>query len=651
LALVLLLIGAFLVDRPQPRADLVFVNRGELHTLDPQRMSWLQDFRIAYNLYEGLVRWDNDNFLIEPALAHTWEISEDQTVYTFHFRPDAYWSNGDLDDPDNQPDPVTAYDFVYSWKRALLPDTAADYSDLFYRIKNGEQFFNYRSTQLAAFAERDSKDRTLEAAQLLRDEADRVFAETVGIRAIDDHTLVVTLERPTPYILDLFAFPVFYPVHPETVESYVSLDAATGYIRQAHGWTKPDTHVGNGPYVLNVWRYNRDLRLERNPCYWNRSQIASGSVASIAVADPNTSILAFETGAIDWLSDVSGVNYRADMLQEALRYRKRTANAFAELRTQFVQELHNTYGEEFDTQVGDRINDPNLGYDWIMSRLADSMPPIEGERNNIHAFPAYGTYFYNFNCQEKFKNGRPNPFYHAAVRRAFTMAVNKRAIVERVTRMNQPVATTFIPPGSIPGCASPAGLSYDTDKARQELESAGWIDRDGDGVVENSNNEPFPTVEILYETGGGHEAVAQAIAAMWERELRVRCSTVGQESKTAGERKKTHDFIISRANWFGDYGDPTTFLDLFRSTNNNNDRGYSNPVFDALMNRTDREPDSAKRMRLLEQAEAMIVNEEVPLLPIYHRITVYMYEPGRVRNISTHPRLVQYLWELEAVTP
>jgi peptide/nickel transport system substrate-binding protein len=79
------------LDDAPPRADLVFVNRGEIFTLDPQRMSWMQDFRMAYALYEGLVRWNNDDYSVEPAGASAWDVSNDGLTYTFTLRGDARW--------------------------------------------------------------------------------------------------------------------------------------------------------------------------------------------------------------------------------------------------------------------------------------------------------------------------------------------------------------------------------------------------------------------------------------------------------------------------------------------------------------------------------------------------------------------------------
>ncbi|MFG0331286.1 MAG: peptide ABC transporter substrate-binding protein [Phycisphaerales bacterium] len=613
LILLVLLFGAVLADRPQEPADLVFVNRGEIHTLDPQKMSWMQDLRIAYNLYEGLVRWNNETFEIEPAVASSWEVSPDGLVYTFHLRPEAKWSNGD---------PVTAGDFVYSWRRALLPDTAADYSDLFFKIKGAEEFFNWRSTQLESYRAGESTP-SVEAATRLRDEAFDEFDRMVGLKALDDHTLEVTLEGPTPYILDLFAFGPFFPVHPPTVDGWIEIDATTGAIQQLFGWTKPPYLVSNGPYQLTIWRYMRDMRLERNPYYWNPDLAQSDSILSVSIDDPSTAILAFETGSIDWLSTVEA-DYKADMLVELNRYLDRNASRISELEAEGITD-----------------------YDDQLAILAKESPPQEGERNNIHAFPSYGTYFYNFNCSERLNNGAMNPFADARIRRAFTMAVDKDAIVQKVTRLNQPVARVFIPPGSIPGYSSPAGVPYDPAGARELLAEAGWVDRDKDGVIENERGEPFPDIEILYNTNGDHKYPAQAIASMWQQDLQVRAHTVGKESKTFAEDLKNHNFMVSRAGWYGDYGDPTTFLDLFRTGNGNNDRNYSNEYFDTLMAETDRETDPAKRMRLLEEAERFVMDEELPLLPIFHYVTLYQYDPAELSGISQHPRLVQYLWKMK----
>ena len=167
LAPFLLLVAALIItislDRTPSEADLVFVNRGDVFTLDPQRQSYLQDFRMTYALYEGLVRWDNHDFTIEPAAAESWAVSENRQTWTFTLRPDARWSDGAA---------VTARDFAYSWMRLLLPETAADYSNLIFCIDGAEAFWHWRNDQLAAYGadpwSADDEGRERAARGLLR---------------------------------------------------------------------------------------------------------------------------------------------------------------------------------------------------------------------------------------------------------------------------------------------------------------------------------------------------------------------------------------------------------------------------------------------------------------------------------------------------
>ena len=254
LALVVVVVSALLLDRPAPRADVVVAQSSDCFTLDPQRMSYTQDLRMARSLYEGLVRVDSETTEIRPGVAESWQCSEDGRTWTFNLRDDARWSNGD---------PVTANDFIYSWRRAMIPETAADYSNFFYGIRGAKEFLRWRTDQAADYAA--GEDRSPEAASRLLEEAWDHFEETVGLDAPDPGTLVVQLKEPIAYFLELCAFSVLSPVHPPTVDAFVSLDEVTGLLRQDHGWTKPGTHVGNGPYQLARWRYKRDLRIERNP--------------------------------------------------------------------------------------------------------------------------------------------------------------------------------------------------------------------------------------------------------------------------------------------------------------------------------------------------------------------------------------------------
>jgi oligopeptide transport system substrate-binding protein len=608
--LLVLLALSVLSDPPQPRADFVFVNRGSIQTLDPQRMTYTQDLRIGYCLYEGLCRIDNfsPDWKPVPGVAERWAISDDGLTYTFHLREDAKWSNGA---------PVTAHDFTYSWMRALLPDTAADYAELFQLVRGGADFFRWRQEALARFAESEGSGDPA-AARALWEETERTFAEMVGLRVIDDLTLEVTLEARTPYFLELCAFGGFQPVYRPLVEQYVTINPESGRLNQTHGWTKPGVHIGNGPFILSEWRFKRDMRMEANPHYWDRDALNIDSLASIEIDDPNTAVLAFQTGAVDWLSSV-GVDYKADMIAAKMAF-------------------YDEHREAVDAMQADGLKP---------LQIDNALP--DDPRKNIHAFAAFGTYFYNFMCAPTLQDGRENPFHDARVRRAFALATDKQRIVRSVTRLHEPVARTFIPPGSLPGYESPKGLGFDVGAAITLLAEAGWRRKGGDGPLENGAGEPFIVIEILYNTDGHHEDIATDIKNQWEALLGVEVELRAKEVKVYGDDLDNHNFIIGRGSWYGDYGDPTTFLDKFRTTNGNNDAAFSSERFDQLMEEARLETDRERRMSLLSDAERLAMEEELPILPLYHYVEIYLFDAGKLTGITDHPRQSHYLYRIDVL--
>jgi oligopeptide transport system substrate-binding protein len=607
IALVLALAAAVSLDRPLPPADFVLIDRSDVYTLDPQRMSYQHELRRARVIYEPLVNLRASDCVIVPGVAERWEVSPDGRTYTFHLRDNAKWSNGD---------PVTSEDFRYSWGRAILPDSAADYSGLFFAIKGAKAFFDARNAMVQEFAAAHAANPSAADAEALWKRTTELFDSTVGLHAPDARTLVVTLDAPLAYFLDLCAFPCFSPVHPKTVEQFVSLDPATGRMIQRHDWTKPGRIVVNGAYVPVVWRYKRDMRLEQNPYYWNKAAVVAKSIECRTVENPNTGVLSFQSGAADWLTDL-GPEYKTEMLAERRAYLER-------------------FRADLDAGLarGERVDD-------IVALLP---PPGAGERRDARGFDAFGTDFFSFNCRETLPGERFNPFNDARVRRAFALAVDKQTLIDRVTRLKERVATTLVPPGTIDGYPVIEGLGYDPARARAELKAAGWEDRDGDGIIENAEGVKFPTVDILYSTSSPrYQNLALAMRDMWKRELRIAAECRGKDSKLYKEDLKKGTFMIARGGWYGDYGDPTTWLDLQQSQNGNNDRGYANPEFDRRLAEASSEFDPALRLRKLAEVERWLFTEEMPMLPICNYVTVYMYDPARIDGMTDHPRLEQDL--------
>ncbi len=626
LVLALVVGAAIMREKPRPRADFVFINRGDVTTLDLQKMSWMQDLRVATILFEGLVRSDvlSWEYTPLPGVAERWEVSPDGRTYTFHLRDDAKWVSVDDEGKPHERGPVRAQDFVYTWRRGLLPDTVSDYAALFQLIDGGAEFYAWRERALKDFKPEpgdSDPSRPLEetAAGRLWAETESKFAELVGLKALDDRTLQVRLVRPTPYFLDLCGFGVFYPVYPPLVEQYERPQRDIGRLDVQPGWTKPGVIVTNGAFTLDAWRFKRGMRLNKNPAYWDAASINIDSMEIPSVEDPNAQVLAYNSGAVDWVSEMT-LPYRADMLADKAKF-------YDECRA--ARKAWEEGGE--GGRVGEEPADVDamIAAGWDPIAIDRALP--DDPRKNIHAFPAFGTYFYNFNCMPRLPDGRDNPFADKRVRQAFVMAVDKQRITRDVRRVGERVATSLIPPGSLAGYQTPEGLPYDPERARATLAEAGY-----------PGGEGLPTIEILFNRDGGHDLVAQAVAKDWQENLGVNVTLAMKEIKVFRDDLKHHNFIVARGSWYGDYGDPTTFLELNRTDDGNNDRVFSNAEYDGLLDKAASETDPQKRLAILAQAEKLLMDDQVPLLAIFHYVQTSIFDPDIVSGVSTHPRQEQH---------
>ncbi|MEK6701680.1 MAG: peptide ABC transporter substrate-binding protein [Planctomycetota bacterium] len=598
LLLAALLVAAIASDSGGGRAALTIVERDEVRTLDPAKMTWTQDIRVARAVYEGLVRTDlsTSDLRLAPAAAEAMpDISPDGLVYTFKLRPTARWSNGEQ---------VRASDFVYAWRRMMLPDAGADYVQMFMAIRGARSFFDQRAQDLKRFAgDASIADRGAESARLWALAMER-FGSDVGLKAVDERTLRVELAEPLPYFMDYLGFVSFFPLHERSVSVHESLDAATGQRRWASDWTKPPRLVGNGPMRLVRWRFKRDMRLEANQHYWDPSLLESQSIEIRSIADANAMVNAFRMGDVDWTTDVQ-VPYRADMLEARAAFEREHAAKVAILARRGLDQI-------------------------AIDRALPSDP-----RTTIHAIPSFGTYFLNMYCGPLLASGRPNPFADVRVRRAFALSVDKKEIVSEIRRNGERVAGGLVPPGSIAGYAPPTGLGFDPKRARQELAEAGFAGGKG-----------LPPIEFLFARDGGHDLIAQSLQRNWRRELGVQIELAQVEGRVFGERVKTGKYMISRASWFGDYADPTTFLDISQSGNNNNDRRFADERYDAMLLDASRERDPAARLAQLGAAERYLIEERAPIVPLFHFTQVYLFDAHRLQGLSADVRQEQHLFRL-----
>ncbi len=247
-----LLVAAAILMTAGSASALQVLHRGngaEPESLDPHVSSGVPEAHIERDLFEGLVAEAADGKII-PGTAESWDISEDGLVYRFRLRPDAKWSDGE---------PIVAADVVYSFRRLLDPKTASKYAFMQWPLKNGEKF---------------SKGEINDA-------------EAVGVRAIDERTLEVTLERPTPYYIGLLAHHASYILPRKTIEQH------------AERWTRPGNMVGNGAYKLEAWTPQDRIKLVRNPAYHGARLVAVDEVYYYPTEDQQAELKRYRAGELN----------------------------------------------------------------------------------------------------------------------------------------------------------------------------------------------------------------------------------------------------------------------------------------------------------------------------------------------------------------
>ncbi len=548
--------GPFTGTSPTSR-PITFLLLDDIKTLDSGQMSWANDLRAAEALWDGLTTYDiNDNLKPVPAGAASWEISADGKLYTFHLRPNARWSNGD---------PVTAEDYLFAWRRVLNPSTGADYISLFDHIEGANAYTDALDKYESA---RQEYEKQSTAGNHGGVEAPAP-PDPAMFRAekIDDLTLVVHLNAPCTFFLDLLAMPPFFPLNAKSMEPFL-LDKSDPLKGYDASYTRPPHLVSNGAFMLTDWKFKQHLLLEPNPHYWDRENVKCPQLIIQSVPDGRTALLMYQTGTADVLSFIP-----PDSADVMLQQKER-----------------------------------------------------EGKWPELHPSGVFGDYYYVFNCTRK-------PFDDKRVRKALAMAIDRKEIVH-ILNTGQKAMGLIIPnEGAIVGYTSPPELPYDPEAARKLLAEAGY-----------PGGEGMKAIELLYNTESFHSKIAQAMGQMWQRNLGVKVSYRGLERGSFGSaRAKDHDFDLARGGWDGDYPDPTTWLDLLRTPNGNNDGKFSSKAFDDLMAASDVEPDKVKRFAMLTKAEDLLVNDEVPLLPIYQRADGMLYDASKIQGAEMNVRMITEL--------
>lgn len=498
-----LLLGLTGCGPQEPKADLVLINGTEPESLDPAICTGQPDGRVVVGLFEGLMRMDPKTAEPIPGIAERWQISEDGKTYQFFLRSNALWSTGE---------PITAEDVVYSWRRVVDPATAADYAGQLYYVKNGE-----------AINTRKIKDLT-----------------QLGVRAVTPHHLVVELENPTAFFLDLCTFRTLSVVPRKTIEAY------------GDRWLMARPLPTSGCYTLESWRVNDKVRLRKNPRHWDAANIQNEIIDLVHLDSATTALNLFET-------------HQADVI-------------------------------------------------WDKTLIPMELMDVLKTRPSTHLFSYLATYFMRFNVT------RP-PFNDVRVRQALALSINKHRIATQIMQGGEKPATTLVPPGTA-NYVAPEGLSYDPERARRLLADAGYPGGKG-----------FPSFHYLFNTAKQHEQVAVELQQMWKKELGIGMELRNTEWKVYLADQSAVNFDLSRSAWVGDYNDANTFLDMFMSNNGNNRTGWKNSRYDDLMREANATVDLKRRSGLLQQAEKILVAEEVPIVPIFFYAGITFYRPDEIEGI------------------
>ena len=250
--------------REANRNKILLITVGsEPRTLDPQAAQGVTEHHIIMAMIEGLVAPSiDDQAKVVPGMADRWEHNDDYSVWTFHIGGDRKWSNGD---------PVTAEDFVFSYKRMLTASFGAQYAENLFILKGAEDYYNGRNRNF----------------------------DDVGVKAIDDHSLRIELVGPTPYLLSLVQHDSWLPVSPKAILKFGNIDT------RDTKWTRPGNYVANGPFIMKSWRPNDVIEVVRNPLYWDAANVKLNGINFYSIENLNTQDRAFQAGQLHKTDQIS----------------------------------------------------------------------------------------------------------------------------------------------------------------------------------------------------------------------------------------------------------------------------------------------------------------------------------------------------------
>ena len=618
-----------------PPADFTFDNGTEIETIDPALAKGQPEHRVINALFEGLLQhspkegWEsvphdqNVEMIAGPGMATHFDLSEpDGKTYTFHMRKDARWSNDEA---------ITAGDFAWSWMRALHPETGSQYAYQLYYITGAE---NYNKAVVA------SGDR-VEVELADRQRELQLFPRGTLLRG----TLKSLHQPPEPKLPDnasdddkskaqtnwrkKWVYVVEIPG--ESAPRLLSKDPAAAR-RAADSLVPPPPpldKLARCMHVLPDFDATVGVKVESPEklivTLNARTPFFTDLVAFYPLFPVNQRCIE-KYGSPDWTRPENIVTNGPFKLQfRRIRDRIRMAKneKYWDAKAVQLQTIDALAVKSETTALNMYLNGQ---LDWMTQVPASTIPILKDPEGDFvgqfRSAPMLTTYFYRINVT------RPE-LSDKRVRRALAMAIDRHRLCEQITRAGEQPATSLDPPG-MAGYESPLGAGFDLAGARKLLEDAGYPGGRG-----------LPTIEILYnEPPTTHRTIAEAIQQMWRENLGIDVELRGLEWGVYLNTQHKLDYETCRAGWVADYPDPNTFLDMFVTKGGNNDTGWSNTRYDALIKAAAVEPDPEQRMKLFQEAEAILLDEQ-PIIPIYFYVSKNLVSPrvkGFFNNVQDeHP--------------
>ena len=485
--------------------------KSEPLSLDPRKPSDVASNNFLKMCFDGLVRIGIDG---KPALsvAKTIDISPDQKTYTITLK-ETFWSDGT---------PVTAYDFIYSWKTQLDPLFPSESAYLLYVLKNGQ-------------AAKEGK----------------CALEDIGICALDRATVQIELSYPNPIFLYMLSSFSFLPVPSHIVEQHPHwADKAS------------DLYVTNGPFHLTQWHPSNKMLLEKNARYWDAESVKLEKLHFMILEDENTELSLYDVGELDW--------------------------------------------------VGSPLSSlPN-----------DALPSLK----DVCIYPVAGTYYYVFNTKDPL-------LQNVNLRRALSLAVSRKTIVDHILQSGQKAAMRYIPQVL---CKEERAYFRDADseQAKQYLQLA----------LKELGLKELPILTLSYNTLQSHHLIAQAIQQQWLDVLGIRIKLENKEWKVYLDERQRGQFQIMRMGSIANDCDPLHYLNHMRYLSSaENFCKWTHPQYTEWLERAEQERDPEKRMQWILKAEALFI-DEMPIIPIFFYAGSYL-KKNYVQNIYTSELLdIDFKW-------